>query len=87
MLDRTSRQDTELSTPAAGVLMRGMRAAILDWLLLDCLMLVSLIERIRGLEGVSIGVLKAAQILVKHWVIVIEAGEVKTWLGRESMVS
>ena len=69
-------------------LMRGMRAAILD-LDLDLLlhlvaMAVVAIEGVR-LEGMRIGILQLAQVLVEHG-IVVEAAEVESGLRRERVV-
>jgi hypothetical protein len=82
MLDRARSQDAEL--PTIAVLLRGMRApGILN---VHRAMSMIPVEDICVLESVSIGILKT-EVLVKHWVIVVEAGEVKTRLRCESMMA
>ena len=82
MLDRARSQDTEL--PAIAVLLRGMRApGILN---VHRSMSMIPVEGIWVLEGVPIRILKT-EVLVKHWVIVVEASEVKTRLRCEGMMA
>ena len=75
MLNWVSCQDAELTS--SSVLMRGMWAAIA----LDLHRPVTMVA-IESLESMWIGVLQS-KVLVKHWVVIVEAREVKTSLGRE----
>lgn len=78
MLDWTSCQDAELSRPI--MLMQGMRAAIaLD---LHRPMYMVAFEGIRRRKGMAVGILQA-EVLVEHRIVIVEASEVKTRLGRE----
>lgn len=82
MLHRASCKDAELAS--TGVLMRGMRAAIV--LNLHRPMPVVTIERIRILEGMAIGILQS-EVLVEHRVVIVKASEVESCLRRERMMS